>query len=49
MYADHYGWFERAADSPRGVYRLTPKGHAALEQYADAVAALEQSDSSLGT
>jgi len=49
MYADHYGWFERAADTPPGVYRLTPKGHAALKQYADAVAALERSDSSLGT
>ena len=47
MYADHYGWFERPADSPLGVYGLTPKGHAALEQYADTVAALEQSDSSL--
>lgn len=41
MYADHYGWFERPADSPRGVYDLTPKGRAALEQYADVVAALE--------
>ena len=26
-----YGWFERAA---RGVYRLTPQGEAALEQWA---------------
>ncbi len=43
MYADHYGWFERAADTPPGVYGLTPKGHAALEQYADVVAALERS------
>ena len=40
MRADHYGWFERAADTPRGVYRLTLKGHAALEEYADTVAAL---------
>ncbi len=48
MYADHYGWFERAADTPPGVYGLTPNGHAALKQYADAVAALERSDSSLG-
>ncbi len=27
MRADHYGWFERVA---RGVYAITPKGHAAL-------------------
>ena len=40
MRADHYGWFERPADSPRGVYGLTPKGQAALGQYADVVAAL---------
>ena len=39
--ADYYGWFERAADRPRGVYGLTPKGQAALEEYAEAVAALE--------
>ncbi len=42
MYADHYGWFERAAATPRGVYGLTPKGHAALEQYADVVAGLKR-------
>ena len=41
MYADHYGWFERAAHTPRGIYTLTPKGRQALEAYADAVAALE--------
>lgn len=40
MYADHYGWFERAAHTPRGTYALTPKGRKALEDYADAVAAL---------
>ncbi len=40
MRADHYGWFERSSDTPRGVYGLTPKGHAALEKYADTVAAL---------
>ena len=40
MYADHYGWFERPAGSPRGVYGLTPRGRAALEKYADIVAAL---------
>ena len=27
---DHYGWFERVE---RGIYRLTPRGHASLEQY----------------
>ena len=41
MRADHYGWFERPADTPRGVYGLTPKGQAALEEYADTVAVLE--------
>ncbi len=40
--ADHYGWFERAPDTPRGVYGLTPKGRAALEEYADTVAALRR-------
>lgn len=43
MYADHYGWFERAAHTPRGTYALTPKGRKALEDYADAVAALGES------
>ena len=41
--ADHYGWFERAAGTPRGVYGLTPKGRLGLEEYADVVAALERS------
>ena len=41
MRADHYGWFERTAATPRGVYGLTPRGEAALEEYADTVAALE--------
>ena len=41
MHADHYGWFERPADTPRGVYGLTPKGQAALEEYADTVVVLE--------
>jgi hypothetical protein len=27
---DHYGWFERV---DRGIYGLTPKGHAGLEQH----------------
>ena len=40
MYADHYGWFERPAGTPPGVYGLTPRGRAALEEYADVVAAL---------
>ncbi len=44
MRADHYGWFERPADTLRGVYGLTPKGRAALEEYADTVAALESGD-----
>lgn len=29
---DHYGWFERVE---RGIYQLTPKGHAALVEHAD--------------
>lgn len=41
MYADHYGWFERPAGTPLGVYGLTPRGRAALEEYADIVAALQ--------
>ena len=40
MRADHYGWFERPLGTPRGVYGLTPKGRAALEEYADVLAAL---------
>ncbi len=31
---DHYGWFERVA---RGIYQLTPKGVAALEEFAEAL------------
>ena len=34
MRADHYGWFERVE---RGVYTLTPKGQAALDEYASTV------------
>ena len=41
MRADHYGWFERVAGTPRGVYGLTPNGRAALEEFADVVAVLE--------
>ena len=40
MRVDHYGWFERPRGTPRGFYGLTPRGHAALEEYADVVAAL---------
>ena len=34
MADDHYGWFERAE---RGVYGLSPKGKAALKDYADEI------------
>ena len=40
MRADHYGWFERPAGTPRGIYGVTPKGLKALEEYADVVAGL---------
>ena len=40
MYTDHYGWFERPVGTPRGVYGLTPKGRAALKEYAVVVVAL---------
>ena len=40
MRTDHYGWFERPAGTTRGVYGLTPKGRAALKEYADVVAEL---------
>lgn len=39
--SDVYGWFERIE---RGVYALTPAGRAALEQFADAVAAIEAAE-----
>lgn len=29
---DYYGWFERVAETPRGVYHLTPKGREAISQ-----------------
>ena len=45
MRADHYGWFERAAETPRGVYDLTPRGRNALDGYAEIVAALEGGNS----
>lgn len=31
MAADHYGWFERHG---RGIYAITPKGEAAVKEYA---------------
>lgn len=34
---DHYGWFERVG---RGVYQVTPKGIAALDEFAEALAAI---------
>ncbi len=37
MRADHYGWFERVE---RGVYALTPKGVAGLDEHAEMVAVL---------
>ncbi len=38
---DVYGWFERET---RGVYRLSPRGKAAVEAYSDALAALNAAD-----
>ena len=37
MAADHYGWFERHS---RGVYAITPKGEAAVLEYADHIKTL---------
>lgn len=37
MYDDHYGWFERA---DKGIYALTPKGKAAVHEYADTLRVL---------
>ncbi len=34
MYDDHYGWFERIE---KGVYNLTPKGSAAITEFADEI------------
>ena len=45
MRADHYSWFERAAETPRGVYDLIPKGHNALDGYAEIIAALKGGNS----
>lgn len=42
MADDHYGWFERAAV---GIYRLTPNGERALDDYADTVAQLAAPES----
>ena len=32
MYRDVYGWFERPE---KGLYQLSPKGRAALKQFAE--------------
>lgn len=37
MAADHYGWFER---HERGIYAITPKGEAAVTEYADHIKTL---------
>ena len=37
MYRDVYGWFERA---DKGIYQITPKGLAALDEFSDAVTKL---------
>jgi len=37
MYDDHYGWFERVE---KGIYALSPKGHSAVDEYADALSTL---------
>lgn len=38
LYRDVYGWFDRTG---RGIYALSPKGEAALETYAAALAMLD--------
>lgn len=40
MADDHYGWFERVST---GIYALTPKGAAAIEDYAETIASLADS------
>lgn len=37
MFQDHYGWFERVE---RGIYGLSPKGEAALDEFKDMLAQL---------
>ena len=41
MADDHYGWFERAPE--RGVYQITPKGEAALDEFTNELALLNLS------
>ena len=41
LYADRYGWFERPPGTAGGTYGLTPKGRAALDEYADELADLQ--------
>ena len=43
MYSDPYGWFERPPGTPPGTYGLSPKGRAALDEYADERSALKGS------
>ncbi len=40
LYANHYGWFERTA---RGIYALTDKGRAALNDFPELVASIRNS------
>ncbi len=42
---NHYGWFERVE---RGHYRLTPRGEAELQEWADAIEQLERAAADLG-
>ena len=39
MADDHYGWFEKV---DRGIYQLSPNGEKALNEFADAIAALSE-------
>lgn len=34
---DYYGWFERVADTQRGIYHLTPKGKKEVMEYIDSI------------
>jgi hypothetical protein len=46
MYRDVYGWFQRAG---HGVYELSPKGHEALELYADVLEELRRATDDEGS
>ena len=41
MADDHYGWFERVRT---GIYALSPKGAAAVAEFAEAIAAIARED-----